>query len=216
VKNQPSAASFMNWPCALTAASLVGGFLALILAGQGDVKWAAGVVVVCGILDSVDGIVARRMDLSGPFGAQLDSLADIVAFGAAPALMLYFGVLNELPVVGLAACGAFVLCGAWRLARFALIADEDRFVGLPIPPAAVIAAGTAAWAPPAGVVLAMTVALCVLMVSDVPFPTFRTIGRLLTKPTRRRHMQPEPAVRMEVEVVETGALSGSTSSPQRG
>ena len=204
----------MNWACALTATSLAGGFLALILAGQGDVKWAAGVVVVCGVLDTADGVIARRLELCSPFGAQLDSLADVVAFGVAPALMLYVGVLKDLPVAGIAACLAFVLCGAWRLARFALIADGDRFVGLPIPPAAVIAAGTAAWAPPAGVVLAMTVALCLLMVSDVPFPTVRTIGRLL-KP--RRRTKAEPAVRLEVEVVDAGALPGSTSSsPQRG
>jgi CDP-diacylglycerol--serine O-phosphatidyltransferase len=212
VNDSPSAASFMNWPCALTAGSLAGGFLALILAAQGDVKWAAGVVVVCGVLDSVDGLLARRMDLSSPFGAQLDSLADIVAFGAAPALMLYVGVLHELPVAGVAACAGFVLCGAWRLARFALIADGDRFVGLPIPPAAIIAVGSAAWTPAPGVALAMTVVLCLLMVSDVPFPTFRTIGRLLQQGRRTREKAP---VMIEVDL-DGGAMSGSTSSPQRG
>jgi CDP-diacylglycerol--serine O-phosphatidyltransferase len=212
VNDSPSAASFMNWPCALTAASLAGGFLALILAAQGDVKWAAGVVVACGVLDSVDGLVARRMSLCSPFGAQLDSLADMVAFGAAPALMLYIGVLNEIPVAGVAACAGFVLCGAWRLARFALIADGDRFVGLPIPPAAIIAAGSAAWAPPAVVALATTVALCALMVSDVPFPTMRTVGRLLK--VRRRTKAESPAI-VNVDI-DGGALSSSTSSPQRG
>jgi CDP-diacylglycerol--serine O-phosphatidyltransferase len=212
VNDSPSAASFMNWPCALTAASLAGGFLALILAAQGDVKWAAGVVVACAVFDSVDGLVARRMDLCSQFGAQLDSLADMVAFGAAPALMLYVGVLKQLPVVGVAACGGFVLCGAWRLARFALIADGDRFLGLPIPPAAVIAVGSAAWAPAPGVALAMTIVLCLLMISDVPFPTFRTIGRLLQQGRRTQKQAP---VMMEVDL-DGGAMSGSTSSPQRG
>lgn len=213
MNDSPSAASFMNWPCALTAASLAGGFIALILAAQGDVRWAAGVVVACGILDSGDGLLARRMSLCSPFGAQLDSLADIVAFGATPALMLYVGVLHQIPVAGLAACAAFVMCGAWRLARFALIADGDRFVGLPIPPAAVIAAGSAAWAPSPVLALAMTVALCALMISDIPFPTWRTIGRLL-KPRRRTRKEATPVV-MDVEL-DGGALSSSTSSPQRG
>ncbi|MEA2170650.1 MAG: CDP-diacylglycerol---serine O-phosphatidyltransferase [Solirubrobacteraceae bacterium] len=203
----------MNWPCALTAGSLAGGFLALILAAQGDIRWAAGVVVGCGVLDSVDGLLARRMSACSAFGAQLDSLADVVSFGVAPALMLYFGVLHGIPVVGLAACVGFVLCGAWRLARFALIADDRRFIGLPIPPAAVIAAGGAAWAPPAGIALALTVTLCALMVSDIPFPTLRTIGRLLTP--RRAAEEESPATVLEVELDRT-ALSGSTSSPQRG
>jgi CDP-diacylglycerol--serine O-phosphatidyltransferase len=202
----------MNWPCALTAMSLAGGFLGLILAAQGDVKWAAGVVVVCGILDSADGLLARKMSLCSPFGAQLDSLADMVAFGATPALMLYVGVLHHVPVAGLAACVGFVLCGAWRLARFATIADGERFVGLPIPPAAVIAAGSAAWAPPAFVALGTTVALCALMISDVPFPTMRTVGRLL-RPRRRTENDAPAIVNVDID---GGALSSSTSSPQRG
>lgn len=213
MNNTPSAASFMNWPCALTTASLAGGFMALILAAQGDIKWAAAIVVACGILDSADGILARKMSLSTPFGAQLDSLADIVSFGAAPALMLYVGVLNDIPVGGLAACVGFVLCGAWRLARFALIADSERFVGLPTPPAAVVAALSAAWAPPPLAALWITVALCVLMVSDMPFPTIGMIGRFL-KPGRRRDKQ--PAVMMEIVELDAQPLPSSTSSPQRG
>jgi CDP-diacylglycerol--serine O-phosphatidyltransferase len=179
VNDSKSAASYMNWPCALTAMSLAGGFLALILAAQGDLRWAAGVIVACGVLDSLDGLLARRLGKASAFGAELDSLADIVAFGVAPALMLYVGVLHSIPFAGLAASVGFVLCGAWRLARFSCIEDCDRFVGLPIPPAAIIATGSAAWAPPAGVALATTTTLCALMVSDIPFPTVRTVVRLL-------------------------------------
>ena len=179
--NRPRVDTYLNWPCGLTGASLAGGFLALILASEGELVWAAAVVIVCGILDSFDGLVARRMDQSSPFGEQLDSLADIVAFGIAPALTMYFA-LDSTPVVALATCVVFVLCGAWRLARFALLEDRHRFfLGLPIPPAGVIMASAAALAPPVAIAVPMTLVVSVLMISDIPFPTFGTIGRLLRR-----------------------------------
>jgi CDP-diacylglycerol--serine O-phosphatidyltransferase len=193
VNDSQSAASYLNWPCALTAVNLAGGFLALILTAQGDVRWAAGVVVACGLLDSFDGLLARRLAKCSAFGAELDSLADMVSFGVVPALMLYLGVLHSIPFAGLAASVGFVLCAAWRLARFSLIADNHNFVGLPTPPAAVIAAGVAAWAPPALLVLAMTATLCALMVCDVPFPTLRTLRRLL-QPRRSAEEEPRAVV----------------------
>ena len=189
MNDSPSAASYMNWPCALTAGSLAGGFLALVLTAQGDLRWAAGVVVTCGVLDSFDGLLARRLSKSSAFGAELDSLADVVSFGVVPALMLYLGVLHEIPFAGVAVSMGFLLCAAWRLARFSLIDDTHNFVGLPTPPAAVIAAGAAAWAPPSVLALVMTATMCVLMVSDIPFPTLRTLRRLL-KPHRRAKDEP--------------------------
>jgi CDP-diacylglycerol--serine O-phosphatidyltransferase len=189
--------TFLNWPCGLTGASLAGGFLALVLASEGELAWAAGVVVLCGILDSLDGLVARRMSACSPFGEQLDSLADIVAFGLAPALTMYVA-LDSTPVVALATCVVFVLCGAWRLARFALIEDRHRyFLGLPIPPAGVVTASVAALAPPAAVAVAMTLVLSVLMISDLPFPTFGTIGRLLR---RNRPVEEESALVTQVDL----------------
>src|SRR3712207_6748868 len=112
----------MNWPCGLTGASLAGGFLSLILASHGELLWAAGVVILCGVLDSLAGLVARKLSACSPFGEQLASLADIVSFGVAPALMMYVA-LESTPFVAAAACVVFVLCGAWRLARFALLTD---------------------------------------------------------------------------------------------
>ena len=194
MNDSPSAASYMNWPCALTATSLAGGFLALILSAQGDLGWAAGTVVVCGILDSFDGLLARRLAKSSAFGAELDSLADIVSFGVAPALMLYLGVLHSIPFAGVAASAGFVLCAAWRLARFSLIDNSRHFLGLPTPPAAVVAAGVAAWAPPPLVALAITATLCVLMVSDFPFPSMRTLGGLVRS---NRRAEEEPRVVVE-------------------
>ena len=215
MNDSPNSFSFLNVPCALTAASLAGGFLALILTVQGEIGWAVGVVVACAVLDSLDGLLARRMSQSSPFGAELDSLADMVAFGVAPALMLYTGVLHEIPVAGVAVCIAFVLSGAWRLARFALIADDHHFIGLPIPPSAMIVVATTALDPPALVALWITAALCLLMVSDIRFPTFGTIVRLL-RPPYRREDQEESTVMMEVVDLDGSALSGSTSSGPRG
>ena len=194
MNDSKSAASYMNWPCALTATSLAGGFLALILTAQGDLRWAAGTVVACAVLDSLDGLLARRLAKSSEFGAELDSLADIVSFGVAPALMLYLGVLHSIPFAGVAVSTGFLLCAAWRLARFSLIDDGRHFVGLPTPPAAVVAVGVAAWAPPAALALAVTAMLCVLMVSDFPFPSFSTLGRLV-RPHRRADEEPRVVVK---------------------
>ncbi len=196
-KSPPRLDTFLNWPSGLTGASLAGGFLALILATHGELAWAAGVVVVCGVLDSLDGLVARKMSVCSPFGEQLDSLSDIVAFGVAPALMLYVA-LDSAQVVGAATAVVFVLCGAWRLARFALLEDRHSFfLGLPIPPAGVITASAAALTLPTPVAVALTLALSVLMISDLPFPTFGTIGRLLR---RNRAVEEEPALATPVDL----------------
>ena len=168
----------MNPANLLTSGGLVAGFAALILTSQGELGWAAGMVGAAAVLDSFDGLLARRLSTAGPFGSQLDSLADMVAFGAAPALMLYLGGLETSSVAGVGACIALVLSGAWRLARFPLVEEPHRFVGLPIPPAGLIAAVVAALAPPVWVVFGLTVTLAVLMFSAVPFPTLRTVARL--------------------------------------
>jgi CDP-diacylglycerol---serine O-phosphatidyltransferase len=185
MNEQPSARYFVNFANLVTAASLAGGFVALILADQGEYGWAAGVLVVSGVLDLLDGPLARLFRCSGPFGAQLDSLSDMVTFGAVPAFILYQASLKSVPVAGLAACLVFVLCGAWRLARFPLLPDRNRFVGLPIPPSALIAAGLAAWGPPAAVLLVVTFLLSLLMVSEIPFPSHRGIFRI--PPPRRSY-----------------------------
>jgi CDP-diacylglycerol---serine O-phosphatidyltransferase len=169
----------------ITSGSLSAGFLALILAGQGDYAWAAGCVGVAAVLDAVDGLVARGSDTECELGSQLDSLADLVSFGVAPALILYLSALHSLPVAGIGACLAFVLCGAWRLARFQ-VGEQSRshFVGVPIPPAGVMAVALAVWHPPRGLTLAILLALSLLMVSRMPFTTlaeFVRPGRLFRR-----------------------------------
>ena len=162
--------------------TLAAGFAAVLLAADGRLHGAAAAVVAAAVLDAVDGPVARRTSTSEPFGRNLDSLADLVAFGVAPALMLYRGVLHVVPVLGTGACLAFLLAGAWRLARFPLVEERDRFLGMPIPPAGLIAAAGATLALPAPLTLAVTVVLAAVMVSTIPFPTLPALWRLA-----RRH-----------------------------
>ena len=179
---------FVNSANVITSGSLAAGFAAVMLAADGRLHGAAGVVVAAAVLDAVDGPIARRTSAPERFGCNLDSLADVVAFGVAPALMLERGVLHAVPFVGAGACFAFVLAGAWRLARFPLVEDRHRFVGLPIPPAGVIAAAAAALSLPGGLTLALTLALALLMVSTIPFPTLVALrhlaGRRRTGPTK--------------------------------
>ena len=134
--------------------------------------------MLAGVFDVVDGAVARRTSAECAFGSNLDSLADLVSFGAAPALVVFLSLLHVVPVAGIGACLGFVLCGAWRLARFPLVRNARHFVGLPIPAAGVIAAVLAALGPPPGLMLAVTLALALLMVSAAPFPTPDSLHRL--------------------------------------
>lgn len=185
---------FVNLANVITSCSLGAGFLAIVLAGDGALREAAIAVAVAGVLDAVDGCVARRARTCEAFGCQLDSLADLVAFGVAPAVMLHKSMLHSIPVFGTGACVIFVVAGAWRLARFAVVHDGEHFVGLPIPPAGVIAAAVAALAVPAVAALGLCVALALLMLSSTPFPTLVTLGRLIHRgPHRLPHPPPWPS-----------------------
>ena len=205
--------AFVNTANLITSASLAAGFLATMLAADGRLNRAAAAVGAAAILDLVDGPVARRTSVSQRFGCNLDSLADLVAFGVAPALMLYRGVLHTVPVVGTGACLVFLLAGAWRLARFPLVKDHHRFVGMPIPPAGVIAAAAATLAPPTALTLVLTLVLALLMVSAIPFPTLFTLRRL----ARRRRRGPSSTAAVDKARAARGrrAAGNRTSWPAR-
>ncbi len=162
-------------PHLATCGNLASGFLALLFAASGDFLQAAAFVLVAAVLDLLDGAIARNGDGKGDqlseFGKNLDSLADVVSFGAVPAFAAYAAVLHALPVAGVAGCLAFFVCGALRLARFPLVGRPDRFVGLPIPPAGLFVAALAALDAPPLLMLAALAATSVLMVSTIPFPT---------------------------------------------
>jgi CDP-diacylglycerol--serine O-phosphatidyltransferase len=163
----------------VTSASLASGVVALMLVSDRRLGAAFAAVALAAVLDSIDGYLARRSRSCGPFGCQLDSLADLVAFGVAPALLLHAGPLGDARILGAAACVAFALAGAWRLARFAVLEDSHRFTGLPIPPAGLVASTVAVLALPPGVAVGVTLTLVILMVSDIPVPTLVALADLV-------------------------------------
>lgn len=189
-------------PMALTCGNLAAGFVALALAAQGMFVQAAALVALAATLDLLDGAAARLCSTEGEFGSNLDSLADVVSFGAAPALALYLSTLQDLPYAGLAVCAGFLICGAARLARFPLVKQEDCFLGLPIPPAGLALVLLAAAGAPLALALAATLTLGAMMVSRIPFPS---VVVLLRSPEGLRD-------RTEVSPTRKAASSGSGKS----
>src|SRR5690606_31350079 len=127
-------------PSAFTLGNLLSGFFSLVYASQGNLDFAAWLIVVAGLFDLLDGRVARIAGSTSAFGVELDSLCDVVSFGAAPSFLIYQFGLNQIGLFGLLIASLPVPCGAVRLARFNTHAEvrekRDYSVGLPIPPQA--------------------------------------------------------------------------------
>ena len=130
-------------PNSITATSLLLGVGSIITSALGDLELAAWMIVWCGLLDVLDGLAARLLNATSTFGAEFDSMADLVAFGVAPAVLVFSAGMEiggvELESGGFwvlsIAVGVFVLGGAMRLARFNLSSGEARtgwFIGIPI------------------------------------------------------------------------------------
>jgi CDP-diacylglycerol---serine O-phosphatidyltransferase len=133
-------------PSLFTLGALFFGFFGIIQAMNLRFDYAASCVFVAMVLDSLDGRVARMTKTQTAFGAELDSLADMVSFGAAPALIVYEWALSSLPSPRIALAAAFIYaaCAALRLARFNVqidVVDKRFFNGLPSPAAAAVVAG---------------------------------------------------------------------------
>jgi CDP-diacylglycerol--serine O-phosphatidyltransferase len=126
-------------PSAFTIGNLFFGFWSIISAFNGNFRQAGWFIVYAGILDSLDGRVARRMGTGSRFGAELDSLVDVVSFGVAPALLIYFLEFSTAGRFGWIVCFLFVVAAALRLARFNILSHGKPtpgwFVGLPSPAA---------------------------------------------------------------------------------
>lgn len=112
-------------PNAITAAALCSGLTGIRFAIDGQWSLAIGLVVLAGVLDGIDGRIARLLNAQSRFGAELDSLADSLSFGVAPALILFLWSLNEWPRFGWFAALAFAISCALRLARFNARIDVD-------------------------------------------------------------------------------------------
>jgi CDP-diacylglycerol--serine O-phosphatidyltransferase len=179
-------------PNLFTVASIFCGFYGAVTAAEahGDTPAmyrACVSILLAAFFDGIDGRVARMTKTQSAFGVQMDSLADVISFGAAPALIAWFWGLSHWGPLGLFACFFFCACGAIRLARFNVMAAQAAgpshfFVGLPIPAAAwLLVAVIIAWlnadAPPLTGAEPwppfLLFGLGVLMVSTIPFRTFK-------------------------------------------
>src|SRR5262245_29576240 len=131
-------------PNLFTVAALFGGFYAIVMAMNDRFESAAIGVFCAMVLDSLDGRVARLTNTQSAFGEQMDSLSDMVSFGAAPALIVYEWALKELGKPGWIAAFVYCACAALRLARFNTnigVVDRRFFQGLPSPAAAALVTG---------------------------------------------------------------------------
>src|SRR2546430_450244 len=177
----------------LTLLALRAGLPAIRLAVEDKLEWAVAASVFAALLDGIDGRVARMLKGTSRFGAELDSLADFVNFGVAPALMLYFGGLHELGNAGCIAAMVFAISTGLRLARFNVMADDPNkpawaanfFVGVPAPAGAItvllpiyvyfLGMPRVVFVAPVALVYTLTIAF--LMVSRLPVLSGKRVGK---------------------------------------
>jgi len=129
-------------PNLITTGALFSGFYAIVAAMDGHFIAAALAIYAAGILDALDGPMARMTHTESPFGAQYDSLSDMVAFGVAPALVAFSWSLSVLGRIGWVVTFIYMACAALRLARYNIQTEHKSFTGLASPSAAGIVAST--------------------------------------------------------------------------
>ncbi|MGZ3768812.1 MAG: CDP-diacylglycerol--serine O-phosphatidyltransferase [Bdellovibrio sp.] len=172
-------------PNLMTTGNLFSGFFAVIQSIKGNYLFAAYAIVVAAVFDQLDGRLARLTRSTSKFGAEYDSLCDLVSFGMAPGVLLFLWALQPFGRLGWVACFLFVACGALRLARFnvqANVVEKNYFQGLPIPMAAGIVASSVLAFQDLGLeplgnfgLLIMTVLLAFVMVSNFRFRSFKDL-----------------------------------------
>ena len=174
-------------PNLLTISAMFAGFYAIIAGLQGHFVNAVIAILMAMVLDGLDGRVARLTNTQSQFGAQLDSLSDLISFGVAPAILLYSWTLSSLGKPGWLAAFVYTVCTALRLARFNTQTEEHKlgcFQGLPTPAAAGFVASlvwvvtvyqwpVAVFAKP---LLVLTIVLGLLKVSSFEYSSFKNIG----------------------------------------
>lgn len=190
---RPVPRGFFLLPNLLTTGGMLCGFYSIVASTRGNFALAAISIMAANVFDVLDGRVARVTKTTSEFGSHYDSLADLVAFGVAPAFLFYRFALEPWGTFGWLAAALYVVCGALRLARFNVQRDKVAkryFVGLPIPAAAeVIASAVLLYvylfgAAPTTVAgasrrigwLLVCYALSILMVSSVRYFSFKEFG----------------------------------------
>ncbi|ARU49433.1 CDP-diacylglycerol--serine O-phosphatidyltransferase [Sulfurospirillum diekertiae] len=173
------------FPNLFTAASAFLGVISIISSTNGQFEKAAVYILLSLIFDGLDGRVARMTNATSKFGAEFDSLADIVAFGVAPAMLFYFSVGHMYGKLGSLLCAMYVVFGAIRLARFNVmigVSEPSVFIGVPIPTAAVVVSmwilfyrEHAFFQGFEWIMLIGIGVLSFLMVSNIRYPSFKKI-----------------------------------------
>lgn len=180
------------WPNLITTAALLSGFYSIIASMNGEYTQAVYAIFIAALFDGLDGRVARAIGAQSPFGEQFDSLSDLLAFGVAPAILMYSWSLNDLGRIGLAACFVYTACAAFRLARFNVqigVVDKRYFIGVASPLAAVMVISLVLVARDfpevfdlreTGVQVlnaAVIVSVGLLMISNIKYYSFKTVDR---------------------------------------
>jgi CDP-diacylglycerol--serine O-phosphatidyltransferase len=171
-------------PSLFTVANMLFGFLSVVASSRGQLERASLLIMVAIVADVLDGRIARMTGTTTRFGEAVDSLADVVSFGVAPAMLAYHWGLWQHPRAGMFLCFLFLAAGAIRLARFSTSPHSSRsFIGLPIPAAAAGIAMLVLMSPepvshPAfiPVVGGFVAALSLLMVSNLPYRSFKDLN----------------------------------------
>ena len=180
------------WPNLITTLALLSGFYSIIASMNGDFRQAIFAIFIAALFDGLDGRVARAIGAQSPFGEQFDSLSDLLAFGVAPAILMYSWILHDLGRIGLACCFVYTACAAFRLARFNVqigVVDKRYFIGVASPLAAIIVISSVLVGLDYSeifnlqdkgyqiynVILIVTVGL--LMISNIKYYSFKTIDR---------------------------------------
>jgi CDP-diacylglycerol--serine O-phosphatidyltransferase len=172
-------------PSIFTTLNMTAGFCSVFVAFRGYFAWAAALIAFAIVMDIADGAVARMVGAASPFGVQLDSMADLISFGVAPAVLVHTWALPQWPVLAWASAFFWLACAGFRLARFNVTvdptADKRYFIGLPSPGAAgviiatVFALDSVEHGPWLFLPLAIGVMPAALMVTTVRFRSFRNL-----------------------------------------
>lgn len=181
-------------PNLFTTASLFAGFLGMLWAAAGAYEACSMAILFSALMDGLDGKVARLTNTASEFGVQYDSLCDLVAFGVAPAFLMWNWQLQQFGRLGIAIAFLLTVCGALRLARFNIstaVTSKKFFTGLPIPAAGCCLASLVFFRPyvPEALLhafpefsLGLTLVLSFLMVSRVRYASFKEYGLIKAHP----------------------------------
>ncbi len=171
-------------PNLFTASSIFVGVISIVEASKGNFVLASWLILLALIFDGLDGRIARMTNTTSQFGVEFDSLADIISFGIAPAMLMYFFVGHNFGRFGILVSALYVIFGAIRLARFNISTaktDPNVFIGLPIPTAAIFVSmwillfHKYALENYSIVLLFLALGVAILMVSNFRYPSFKKV-----------------------------------------